>query len=336
MLKLKDFCLLLFVGVVAAIPASPIFGHPDKDLRYQYATDSNGQAHLVDLWMTIDNAKEAARFNPQLTNEYHLFTRNNPTVSQPILLNNAAQLTTTNFSASRRTIMLIHGWRQDASSDIAAVLVPAFLAVEDVNIIVVDWSAGASSLLYRVVIANTITSGAAVARFITWLNQASGATLAQYHIVGHGFGGHQAGIVGRNLGGNVAYITGLNPALVGWVNNINRFLPNDGIYTEVIHTNYLIGYIEALAQVDFYPNGGISMPGCDSNQCDDLRSIFYFAESLSSGGFTGIWCFNHYAAVLSLCGQLSRSSQMGGLAPKTGSSGVYWLETNAAPPFSQD
>ncbi|KAJ2947739.1 hypothetical protein O0L34_g9514 [Tuta absoluta] len=336
MFKFVDFCLLLFVGVTAALPATPILGNPGEDLRYQYATDSKGQAHLVDLWMTVDSAKEAARFNPEVTNGYHLFTRNNPTSSQPILLNNAAQLETTNFSAARRTIVIIHGWRENASSDLAAILVPAFLAVEDVNIIVVDWSAGASSLLHRLVIANTIKSGAAVAQFITWLNQASGANLGQYHIVGHGFGGHQAGIVGRNLGGNVAYITGLNPALIGWVTNFDRFHPNDGIYTEVIHTNFITGYIAALGQVDFYPNAGISMPGCDSNICDDRRSIFYFAESLSTGGFTGKRCLNHYAAVLSMCGQLPGSLQMGGLNPKTGSSGVYLLETNAAPPFSLD
>lgn len=85
---------------------------------------------------------------------------------------------------------------------------PAFLAAEDVNIIVVDWSVGASAIDHRLVIRNTIASGQAVGAFINWVNQVSGSTPVMYHIVGHGFGGHQAGIIGRNVDGNVAYITG--------------------------------------------------------------------------------------------------------------------------------
>lgn len=72
----------------------------------------------------------------------------------------------------------------------------------------VDRSSGSSSINYRLVILNTISSGEAVANFIQWLNNVSGSTPAQFHVVGHGFGGHQAGIVGRNLQGRVSYITG--------------------------------------------------------------------------------------------------------------------------------
>ncbi|XP_041975626.1 pancreatic triacylglycerol lipase-like [Aricia agestis] len=223
-----------------------------------------------------------------------------------------------------------------ATSDFNTVLIPEFLSAEDVNVLVVDWSRGASSISYRIANENCIQSGKAVAEFIDWLNHQTGANLNQYHIIGHGLGGHQAGIVGRNLNGQVEYITGLDPALLGWVNNINRFQPQDAKYTEVIHTNYgLNGYIGDLAQVDFYPNGGISMPGCDSNACDHARSYFYFAESLKSGGFTGRQCHNYYAAVLGLCDFLPGALQMGGLRPKTGATGVYLLDTNATPPFSQ-
>ncbi|XP_072945527.1 pancreatic triacylglycerol lipase-like [Epargyreus clarus] len=285
--------------------------------------------------MSVNDAMEAARYNPVASNVYHLFTRENPSRSQPLVVNNVELLTQSNFRGNRRTIILIHGWMNSATSDFNTVLVPAFLAAEDVNVIVVDWSAGANALNYRTVIANTLSSGAAVASFIDWLNQAAGSTPVQYHIVGHGFGGHQAGIVGRNVQGDITYITGLDPALIGWVNNVNRFNPQDGRYTEVIHTNYGInGYLGDLAQVDFYPNGGISMPGCDSNACDHARSFFYFAESITTGGFTGRQCLNYYAAILNMCNLLPGRLQMGGLRPKIGQTGVYLLETNPAPPFS--
>lgn len=92
-------------------------------------------------------------------------------------------------------------------------LFTAFLQAEDLNVIVVDWSRGASSLSYRVVIANTISSGSSVAEFINWINRETNSSPAQYHIVGHGFGGHQAGIVGRNVQGQIAYITGMSNVL---------------------------------------------------------------------------------------------------------------------------
>ncbi|XP_038207769.1 pancreatic triacylglycerol lipase-like [Zerene cesonia] len=215
-------------------------------------------------------------------------------------------------------------------------LIPVILAAANVNVVVVDWSAGANAINYRIVNWNSVSSGEAVARFIDWVNDITGSNPGQYHIIGHGVGGHQAGVVGRNVKGQIDYITGLDPALIGWVNNIDRFAPNDALYTEVIHTNYGVnGYLADLAQVDFYPNGGISMPGCGSNECDHARSFFYFAESITSGGFTGRECLNYYAAVLRMCDFHSGRLQMGGLTPKLGKTGVYFLETNPAPPFSQ-
>ncbi|XP_052737636.1 pancreatic lipase-related protein 2-like [Bicyclus anynana] len=319
----------------SALPTDVILRNFEEGPRYQYAEDSNGAIHLVDLWLTLGDVFNIARFNPDSSNVYHLFTRANPTVSQPLLVNNALLLTRSNYNSNRRTIVLIHGWLNSATSDFNSVIVPALLRAEDLNVIVVDWSIGASALTHRVVNENTVQSGKAVARFITWLNQQSGSTLAQYHIIGHGLGGHQAGVVGRNLQGLVPYITGLDPAMIGWATNINKFHRNDGLYTEVIHTNYgVYGYIADLGQMDFYPNGGISMPGCDSNACDHARAFFYMAESITSGGFTGRQCLNYYAAVLGMCSG-PRTARMGGLVPKTGSNGVFLLETNAAPPFSK-
>ncbi|CAG9796744.1 unnamed protein product [Diatraea saccharalis] len=333
-----SFTFSCLIGFVVALPAqSPVIRKLEPGLRYQYAIDSKGENHLVDLWMTLDDLRQAERFNPVTANAYHLFTRANPTTSQPLVPNNAATLQQSNFDGKKRTVLLVHGWRDSALSELNSVIVPALLDAADLNVIVVDWSSGASSINFRLVILNTISSGNAVAQFITWLNQASGSDTSQLHLIGHGFGGHQVGIIGRNLGGTVNYITGLNPALIGWVTNIYRFQPNDGVYTEVIHTNYgVYGYIAELAQVDFYPNGGISMPGCDSNECDHARSYFYFAESVRSGGFNGRQCVNYAAAVIGMCDILPGKLHMGGLEPKIGRSGVYLLETNASPPFSRD
>lgn len=91
------------------------------------------------------------------------------------------------------------------------------LATDDVNVIVVDWSIGANSLNYRLVNANAVKSGEAVARFIEWLSQQSGLNLERIHLIGHGVGGHQAGVAGRNSNGKIGYITGLMELLY-WSN----------------------------------------------------------------------------------------------------------------------
>ncbi|XP_049880837.1 inactive pancreatic lipase-related protein 1-like [Pectinophora gossypiella] len=338
MFKLGFIGIVCLSGIALALPSKPILRKLDP-LRFQHARDdSTGQYHLIDMWMTADHIAEAARYNPEESNVYHLFTRLNPTVSQPLVIGNLNWLASSNISGARRTIVLIHGWRDSATSELNTVLVPALLAAEDLNVVVVDWSVGASTINYPVALDNAIASGVAVEQFFDWVNFYLRGSPVQYHIIGHGLGGHQAGVVARRmprLGESVPYVTGLDPSLVGWINHPDRFNPDDGVYTEVIHTNAGInGYLADLAKVDFYPNGGESMPGCDSHSCDHLRSIFYFAESITSGGFTGRRCANYLTAVLQVC-TLPGTLQMGGLRPKFGSEGVYFLRTNAAPPFSQ-
>ncbi|KAI5639766.1 lipase domain-containing protein [Phthorimaea operculella] len=332
--KSITFFLFITIGFVLGTPANPIFRKLDP-VRYQYEQDDSGKNHLVDLWMTLNDVSEAARYNPVATNVYHLFTRQNPSVSQPLVHGNEAILRSSNFSNLRRTVILIHGWLGNALSNFNTVLVPALLQAEDLNVLVVDWSAGASTIIFPTALENSISSATAIAQFIDWLNQQTNSSPAQYHIIGFALGGQMAGIAGRRASGNIAIITGLDPSFAGWVNHPDRFQPDDGVYTEVIHTNAgLYGYLTPLAQYDFYPNGGESMPGCDSHRCDHDRSFHYFAESVVSGGFTGRRCTGFFGAIAELC-VLPGSLQMGGLKAKNGIPGIYGLSTNAAPPFSQ-
>ncbi|XP_026494764.2 pancreatic triacylglycerol lipase-like [Vanessa tameamea] len=332
---MKRITFVFILGLSAVLSADPIIRKLDP-LRFQHERDASGKYHLVDLWMKLSDLYLTARYNPTTSNVYHLFTRQNPVLSQPLLFNNTGLLQSSNFNSNRRTAVLIHGWSDNVIGDFNTVIVPALLSAEDLNVIAVDWSAGSNTINLPVQIENCIASGRAVANFINWLNKSTGSTPSQFHIIGHGIGGHQAGLAGRNVEGDVGYITALDPSLVGWVNHNYRFHPDDGEYTEVIHTNCAVnGYLADLGQVDFYPNGGESMPGCSSHACDHARSYFYFAESIVSGGFTGRECSSYFTAILHMCNSLPGRLQMGGLTPKNGQTGVYLLETNAAPPFSR-
>ncbi|KAJ0184164.1 hypothetical protein K1T71_000587 [Dendrolimus kikuchii] len=312
------YIFLCYIALTAGSPLQdPVIKKLHDGPRFQHIEGPDGKLYLVDLWMKASDVAEAARFDPDRDNVYHLFTRQNPTLSQPMMLGTNNLLAQSNFNPQRRTVVIIHGWRNSVTGNINTVLVPAFLGAADVNV----------NFLLPILCVS-------VARFINWVNQVTRASFDDYHIVGHSLGGHQAGIVGRNLDRKAGYITSLDPALPGWVTNSNKFQENDGTYTEVMHTNSgYQGYLSPLGHVDFYPNGGVNMPGCDSSGCSHARCYFYLAESLTSP-FTGRGCANLTDAINGNC-NLQETLQMGGLQPKTGSTGIFHLETNAGPPFSR-
>ncbi|XP_026747862.1 pancreatic lipase-related protein 2-like [Trichoplusia ni] len=322
--------ILATIAAASALPAGldPVIAKLDPEgLRYGYIRDDDGVPHLVDSWIKASDLARNARYNPDTDNEYHLYTRSNPLISQPIVEGNAQSLASSNFSPNKRTIILIHGFLGDILSGFNSVLVPAFLLAGDVNVIVVDWGAGAHWGL------NGISSGRTVGRFIQWINTQTGASLNNYHVLGYSVGAHQAGIVGRTLLGQVGYITAMDPA-ARWLNS-QAIQASDAVYTEVIHTNIgNIGMEQPRGDVDIYPNGGVNMPGCATALCDHYRSYFYVGESVATGGFTATQCNNLDEAKAQTCSGPD-TIRMGGLLPKTGTKGIYSLSTNASPPFSQ-
>ncbi|KAL0808970.1 hypothetical protein ABMA28_012627 [Loxostege sticticalis] len=268
-------------------------------------------------------------------NRFHLFTRRNPGISQPIIYENNNLLAMSNYDATKRTVVLIHDLRGSATDQFNAILVPAFLSALDCNVILVDWSGGAHSNAISTFY--TVQSGRFVSKFIDWLRQASNGDYANFHLVGLGFGAWKAGFISRVVNGDVKYVTALDP-FQGF--DITRYFPplnaKENVYTEVIHTNVREGgYRRALGDVNFYPNGGRNMPGCGTNgECSRLRAVFYFAESIMSPyGFTARKCEGVKEALDGNCH--GEALRMGGLEPKTGKSGIFYLRTNANPPFSQ-
>ncbi|KAL0808969.1 hypothetical protein ABMA28_012626 [Loxostege sticticalis] len=273
---------------------------------------------------------------PSRDNRFHLFTRANPSMSQPLIYKNNYVLAVSNFDASKRTVVLIHDLGGSATSQFNAILVPAILSAADVNVIIVDWSYGANSETALSTF-YSVLSGRFVAYFIRWLSEYSNADLANFHLVGVGIGGLNAGFIGLNLRRKVGYITALDPPRGPSITSLLPPLnPNVALYTEVIHTDAdESGYAQPLGDVDFYPNGGINQPGCGNDSaCNRQRSVYFFAESIQTGGFTGVRCNSYRDALESNC-YGSDTLQMGGLEPKTGSSGVFYVRTNALPPFSQ-
>lgn len=97
-------------------------------------------------------------------------------------------------------------------------------------------------------------------------------------------------------------MTGLDPAGPLWNNNANRLNPNDGVYVEAIHTDGdSLGIGSAVANADFFPNGGNSQPGCLTSLCNHNRAWEYFGATVSYNHLIGNECSSTLQITLNIC-----------------------------------
>ncbi|CAG9790509.1 unnamed protein product [Diatraea saccharalis] len=161
---------------------------------------------------------------PNRDNQLHLFTRANPGLSQPILNGNLQILQNSNFDSSRRTIILVHDLGESALADSNLVLIPSLLQAADVNVILVDWSAGAKASPLLSTFYSWL-SGNFVARFIRWLSTSTNSDLENFHLIGMGIGALNVGYIGRVLNKEIGYITGeTNLALKRWLKYVGGMI----------------------------------------------------------------------------------------------------------------
>lgn len=77
---------------------------------------------------------------------------------------------------------------------------------------------------------------------------------------------------------------------------------SDGVYVEAIHTNGLgLGLMLNCADIDFYPNGGKTQPGCYTYTCNHSRSWQYFVASIMYDHLIGSKCSNDFQMTFNRC-----------------------------------
>ncbi|XP_014362891.2 pancreatic triacylglycerol lipase-like [Papilio machaon] len=270
---------------------------------------------------------------------FHLFTRANPQLSQP-LLPSVASIMTSSFSVTRRTIVTIHSDGEGVTGNFNAFVVQAHLSVEDVNVIAVDWSPG--SAMYTQGLGNAPQAGRIIAQFINILINNFGYNAGLIRIVGVGLGGHIAGIAARNVNGEIPHIVALDPSLHGWTHHPEILNQDDAAVVEVLHTTAgLKGYDYPLGDLDFYSNGGQAQSGCGTDvSCSHIYSYVFYAESITAEivagrRFVGTACQDYETAMNLQCTG-PRDSIFGGSATKTDDFGVYMFLTNFVSPFARD
>ncbi|XP_077039878.1 lipase member H isoform X4 [Agelaius phoeniceus] len=215
-----------------------------------------------------------------------LYTRQNPSCAEEL------HSTASKFlNVTKKITFIVHGYRFTGSAPVwIPDLVHLLLSVEDMNVIVVDWNQGATTLIYNYA-ARKCKRVAEILKKLIDEMLIDGASLDSVHMIGVSLGAHISGFVGQMFDGTLGRITGkpcsssppapgkgsevmprpwlcaagLDPAgpLYRGTAPSERLDPTDAQFVDVIHSDTDgLGYGEALGHIDFYPNGGTDQPGC--------------------------------------------------------------------------
>ncbi|XP_069955111.1 pancreatic triacylglycerol lipase-like [Cherax quadricarinatus] len=266
-----------------------------------------------------------------------LYTHDNPSRCQRLRVGDPKSLSSSHFRVWAQVKVLTHGYLEHGDKRWLKSMVAEYLAWRDLNVIILDWLSG-SGPPYTQTVANIRLIGAVLGRFILDLRDQLGVPPGHIHVVGHSLGAQLAGYTGQYLkerGATLGRITGLDPAepYFEGTDPLVRLDPTDADLVDVIHTDAGpiltggLGILQPAGHLDFYPNGGVSMPGCGVHLldavarengnipygvrryigCNHIRSYEYFTESINSVcPFMGLECGSWEAYWQGVCWQCGR------------------------------
>ncbi|XP_017765759.1 PREDICTED: pancreatic triacylglycerol lipase-like [Eufriesea mexicana] len=269
---------------------------------------------------------------------FYLYTRNSTNEPQKLFIDDVETLKKSHFNVNKETKIVTHGWRNDYTSASCQLIRKAFLQNSDCNVIVIDWGKIAKKEYYWA--SNRVLMvGKFAAKMISFL-ESQGMDENKLTIVGHSLGAHVAGLASNYAARKANYVVGLDPAQPNFSGKSSdaRFSRGQGKFVEAIHSDAgVLGMNNALADADFWPDGGHVQSGCKVNDisCSHGRSYEYFAESINSEvGFVGVQCSNYDKYLRNECAH-NPTGIMGGAKPQPGLKGNYFLKMNAKSPYAK-
>lgn len=246
------------------------------------------------------------------------------------------------FNDSRDTVILVTGWTSNINGSNRAIdtIFNAYQARGGYNFVVIDTSDYVDTL-YTWSAFNTNDLGKALAEGLKELINYE--TVDKVHLIGHSLGAHIVGAAGRhfqtltNL--SVPRITGLDPAnpCFNEGESLSGICRGDADFVDIIHSNAkVLGKRDPLGDVDFYPNGVVSVqPGCLNPACSHARAWELYAETVYPGkedNMLAVKCNSILSLDTGACP--GQSIPLGYACPKT-AKGNYFLKTNDQSPFGK-
>ncbi|OWR50707.1 hypothetical protein KGM_207581 [Danaus plexippus plexippus] len=269
------------------------------------------------------------------------------------------------FDTSRPTRVIVHGFGSNCDNVWVYEMRSALMAVEECNVICVDWEGGASMPNYLRAAANTRLVGKQLAMLLQGLAQHIELRFEDIHLIGFSLGAHVAGFAGTELK-NISRITGLDPAgpLFEFQDPRARLDQSDAKFVDVIHSNGEtlilggLGAAQPLGHVDFYPNGGRVQHGCSNlfvgavsdlvlpwasasvegrSLCNHRRAYKFFTDSVSPKcHFPAFPCSDYDTFMEGRCFPCDsdrRCGNMGYYADRSLGRGQLYLLTREEEPF---
>ena len=219
----------------------------------------------------------------------------------------AKNITDHRFRTYKDTKIIAHGYKVDAS-DFCSWFVKAYRESGcGVNIICIDWEeyADNEANAYRRAANNAVIVGEKIGEKIVKkvLVDRVKYNPSRIHAIGHSLGAHLVGNIGRKFQDvqdsndatgvqKIGRITGLDPASLlfdnGGDNEDDRLDQEDARFVDVIHTNSgelsdrCFGISSQIGHVDFYPNGGSHMPGCNDQNPLSFPNLKLISDLMDS------------------------------------------------------
>ncbi|CAH0693560.1 unnamed protein product [Chilo suppressalis] len=290
---------------------------------------------------------------------------------QPLLAVSASNMSaawgwaTHAFDSARPTRVIVHGFGSNCDNVWVYEMRSALMAVEECNVVCVDWEGGATMPNYLRAAANTRLVGKQLAMLLQGLAEHIDLRFEDVHLIGFSLGAHVAGFAGSELR-NISRITGLDPAgpLFEFQDPRARLDRSDAKFVDVIHSNGEtlifggLGAAQPLGHVDFYPNGGRVQHGCSNlfvgavsdlvlpwsapspegrSLCNHRRAYKFFTDSVSPKcHFPAFPCADYDTFLEGRCfpcdGQ-RRCGNMGYYADRSLGRGQLYLLTREEEPF---
>ncbi|XP_075537622.1 pancreatic lipase-related protein 2-like [Dermacentor variabilis] len=271
----------------------------------------------------------------------------------PVLLDYAdnATLDVAHFNETKELVFVIHGFGASAKKNWVINLKEAFLNLNDVNVVLVDWRNGSKTPDYVSAAANSALVGRQMSLLIQQLIRSHPDTMnaTQVYLVGFSLGAQVAGFCGRHFfnatGTKIGRITALDAAGPLFESYDFQVCKEDASYVDAIHTTAgsnvlagLLGIESPFGHVNFYPNGGKSQPGCWFFDlfCHHRRSVQYFMESMQENRhclFKSNPCDSIDSFLDSKCNSTGPHGEMGYFSDNAEGRGAQFLWTNGNNPF---
>ncbi|XP_067005267.2 pancreatic lipase-related protein 2 isoform X2 [Anabrus simplex] len=187
------------------------------------------------------------------------------------------------FNTALTNYFIVHGYARDGQDPNLHAIKNGLLDKHEANVFMVTWGTKKGPEGYAQSVSDIRVVGAEIGMIVANMRKHMGDKL-RFHLLGHGLGAHLVGYAGKEviLRGYhpVDRITGMDPSAIGFSNlpPKARLDIRDATFVDVIHTNTdMLGAKEELGDVDFYMNGGRTMPDCEYT-----KGITYSESSGSS------------------------------------------------------